>query len=102
MDMIAWDCLTAQCKVQNDGCKALLAVFHQQQQPVVSRNLAPRIAKRRGKASANRGDRTWRSSTYGSLVLDQAGADRGLSQPVTPSTRNVTDGWFLAAPAGRR
>ena len=101
-DWMAWDCLIAPGNVQIDGREALAAVFHQQRRPVASARLAPRIVK----ASAKRGDRTWPSrevdDTYGSLGLDQAGADCGLSQPVTPRTRNVTDNWFLASPTGKR
>jgi hypothetical protein len=70
--------------------------------PIIAGHLAPRIVK----GAAKRSDRTWRSreedDTYGSRAFDQAGADRGLSQPATPRTRIVTDNWFLAFPTGKR
>ena len=82
--------------------KRLRLVFSNQGRPVVAGHLAPRIVK----GAAKRSDRTWRSreedDTYGSRVFDQAGADRGLSQPATPRTRIVTDNWFLAFPTAKR
>src|SRR4030095_15288826 len=53
----------------------------------------------RGKASAKRDDRTWRSreedDTYGSLVRDRRGGDRGALRPGRPKTRMFTTKWFL-------
>jgi hypothetical protein len=80
----------------------LRLVSSNQAPPVVAGHLVPRIVN----GAAKRSDRTWRSreadNTYGSRVFDQAGADRGLSQPATPRTRIVTDNWFLAFPTGKR
>lgn len=105
--MIAWDCLTAPAKRKVMATKRLRLVSSNQGRPVVAGHLAPRIVK----GAAKRSDRTWRSrewrsreedDTYGSRVFDQAGADRGLSQPATPRTPIVTDNWFLAFPTGKR